>query len=65
MASDWRTSSYSGDNGGDCVEGATDDVARLAVPVRGSVLVRDTEDRAGVVLHVSAETWRRFTATLR
>jgi hypothetical protein len=29
------------------------------------VLVRDTTDRVGAVLRVSAETWRRFTTTLR
>jgi hypothetical protein len=30
-----------------------------------AVLVRDTTDRGGVVLGVSAETWRMFTATIR
>jgi hypothetical protein len=29
------------------------------------VLVRDTTDRGGAVLGVSAETWRRFTTTIR
>jgi hypothetical protein len=28
------------------------------------VVVRDTADRDGTVLSVSAETWRRFTRTL-
>ena len=47
----WRKSSYSGTNGGQCVE--------VAPP--GHVLVRDTKDRAGAVLAFSAETWRKFT----
>ena len=47
----WRKSSYSGTNGGQCVE----------VTATGHVLVRDTKDRAGVVLAFSAETWRKFT----
>ena len=52
----WRKSSYSGTNGGDCVEAADLD---------GSILVRDTTDRGGVVLSISPDAWRRFTATLR
>ena len=40
MDSIWRKSSYSGDNGGECVEVAT----------AGAVLVRDTADRGGPVL---------------
>ena len=47
----WRKSSYSGTNGGQCVE----------VAASGYVLVRDTEDRAGAVLAFSAETWQKFT----
>ena len=47
----WRKSSYSGTNGGQCVE----------VAASGRVLVRDTKDRAGAVLAFSAETWRKFT----
>jgi hypothetical protein len=51
----WRKSSHSGASGNACVEVA--DAARL-------VLIRDTIDRDGPVLSVSAETWRRFTRTL-
>ena len=51
----WRKSSYSGTNGGDCVE---------AADMGGRILVRDTTDRGGVVLSISPETWRRFTSTL-
>jgi Domain of unknown function (DUF397) len=53
----WRTSSYSGNNGGACVE------AGVARP--GRVLVRDTKDRAGTVLSVPADAWRRFTSALK
>jgi hypothetical protein len=52
----WRKSSYSGTNGGDCVEAADLD---------GHILVRDTTDRGGVVLSICSEAWQRFTATLR
>jgi hypothetical protein len=47
----WRKSSYSGGNGGNCIEvGAHAD----------HVLVRDTKDRQGAVLTVDPNTWRRF-----
>jgi hypothetical protein len=55
MDSTWRTSSYSGPNGVECVEVAT----------TGAVLVRDTADRDGPVLTFTAEAWRAFTATIR
>jgi hypothetical protein len=52
----WRKSSYSGTNGGDCVEAANMD---------GRILVRDTAERRGVVLSVSPDAWCSFAATLR
>jgi hypothetical protein len=52
----WRKSSYSGTNGGDCVEAADLD---------GRILVRDTTDRGGVVLSISPDAWCRFMGTLR
>lgn len=55
MASSWRKSSYSGDNGGECVEVASND----------AVLVRDTSDRDGAVLTLSATSWRTFMAAIR
>ena len=55
MESNWRKSSYSGSNGGECVEVAT----------AGAVLVRDTADRNGPVLAVTADAWRAFTAAIR
>ena len=54
MESDWRKSSHSGDNGGECVEVAT----------AGAVLVRDTTDRSGPVATFTADAWRAFTATI-
>jgi Domain of unknown function (DUF397) len=52
---DWRKSSYSGANGGDCVE----------VAAAEGVAVRDTTDREGVTLEFSAEAWQQFTLRLR
>jgi len=46
----WRTSSYSGNGGGNCVE----------VAVGGRVLVRDSQDRAATVLRFSPAAWRKF-----
>jgi hypothetical protein len=51
----WRTSSYS-NNGGECVEVAS---------AGRAMGIRDTKDRAGAVLLVSAETWRRFAASVK
>ena len=55
MDSIWRKSSYSGANGGECVEVAT----------AGAVLVRDTADRGGPVLTFTTDVWRAFTAAIR
>ena len=52
---DWRKASYSGSNGS-CVETASGN---------GVVLVRDTTDRDGMTLEVSAEAWKKFLGTLR
>ena len=53
---DWRKSSYSNANGGQCVETAGNS---------GAILVRDTTNRDGVVLTVDATAWQRFAASLR
>jgi hypothetical protein len=50
----WRTSTYSTGNG-ECVEVASGN----------GVAVRDTTDRAGATLGVSAGAWTAFLATLR
>ena len=55
MESSWRKSSFSGDNGGECVE----------VAAAGVVLVRDTTDRSGPVLTFTVDAWRAFAATVR
>jgi hypothetical protein len=52
----WRKSTYSSANGGDCVETASTD---------GVVLVRDTANRDGAVLTVTAGVWASFTTSLR
>jgi hypothetical protein len=55
MERNWRKSSYSGDNGGACVEVAT----------AQAVLVRDTTDRSGPVVTFTADAWQAFLATIR
>jgi hypothetical protein len=52
---DWRKSSYSNANGGNCVEVAT---------LSNGIAVRDTTDRSGVTLSVPAGAWSAFLATL-
>ena len=53
---DWRKSTYSGGNGGSCVETASGD---------GVILVRDTAGRDRGTLAVPAPEWERFTASLK
>jgi len=53
---DWRKSSYSSNNGGECVECGTG---------ADAVLVRDTTDRDGATLAVSSAAWTRFLASIR
>jgi Domain of unknown function (DUF397) len=53
----WVKSSYSGSQGGNCLEAAADGVGR--------VLVRDTKDRGGAMLEFRASRWREFSASLR
>ena len=52
----WRKSSYSGDNGGACVEVGT---AGLAVAVR------DSKDREGIRLSCAADTWQAFAEDVK
>jgi len=52
---DWRKSSYSGANGGSCVEVASAD----------GVAVRDTTDTDGMTLEFSAGAWAAFVMRLR
>jgi hypothetical protein len=53
----WRKSSYSGNNGGDCVE--------VADNLGDAVAIRDSKDRDGPVLIVTSEEWRAFAAAVR
>ena len=53
----WIKSSYSGDNGGNCVE--------IAPAFPAVVPVRDSKVSEGPVLVVTRAAWSAFTATLR
>ena len=53
----WRKSSFSGSNGGNCIESAT---------LPGVILVRDTKnDGNGPVLTFTPAAWAAFTASLK
>jgi Domain of unknown function (DUF397) len=54
----WRTSSYTGSGGGNCVE-----VGNQAQDRR--VLIRDTKDRRGPVLAFNPQSWRNFTTKIK
>ena len=54
MEINWRKSSYSGDNGGACVEVASAD----------AMLVRDTTDRSGPIVTFTVDAWREFTSAI-
>lgn len=54
----WKTSSYSGQNGGDCVEIGYDED-----DPDGDVYVRDSKDPAGGVLVMSRQTFEGFAAS--
>jgi hypothetical protein len=54
---DWRKSSYSGTNGGNCVE--------VARNLPGVVAVRDSKDPGGPVLVFTPADWEAFTAGLK
>jgi hypothetical protein len=52
----WRKSSYSGDNGGNCIEVGT---------VGPAVAVRDSEHPDGPLLAFAAVTWKAFTEDVK
>lgn len=54
---DWRKSSYSGNNGGACVE--------VARNLPGVVAVRDSKDPHGPALVFTRADWAAFTAALK
>jgi hypothetical protein len=53
----WRKSSYSGNNGGACVE--------VARNLPGTVAVRDSKDPGGPELAFSPAAWKSFTAQVK
>ncbi|MEV5407667.1 DUF397 domain-containing protein [Thermopolyspora sp. NPDC052614] len=53
----WRTSSYTGSDGGNCVEVSTN--------LRGIVAVRDSKDRGGPVLVFAQDEWRDFLEAVK
>jgi hypothetical protein len=73
---DWRKSSYSGANGGACVEVASGSWRKstysdgnggscVEVASGDGVIVRDTTDRDGVALEFPAGAWAAFVTRLR
>jgi hypothetical protein len=54
---EWRKSTRSGDNGGNCVE--------VARNLRGVVAVRDSKNPDGPKLVLSPVGWRNFTASAK
>jgi hypothetical protein len=53
----WRKSSYSGGNGGNCVE--------VARNLPGMVAVRDSKNPEGPALTLTQEEWRGFLVGVR
>jgi hypothetical protein len=53
----WRKSSYSGGNGGQCVE--------VARNLPGIVAVRDSKDPDGPKLSVAPDEWEAFAAGIK
>jgi hypothetical protein len=76
-SANWRTSTYSGPNGGQCVEvgNATWRTSTYSGPNGGScvevgnavtwIVVRDTTNRAGAMLALPANAWRVLLAEVR
>jgi hypothetical protein len=54
---EWRKSSWSGGNGGDCVE--------VARNLPGAVAVRDSKDPDGPKLTFTPDEWVAFTAGIK
>ena len=54
---EWRKSSRSGSNGGDCVE--------VAGNLPGAIAIRDSKNPDGPNLVFAPETWESFTASIK
>ncbi|MFC5745935.1 DUF397 domain-containing protein [Actinomadura rugatobispora] len=52
----WRKSSYSGGNGGDCIE-----VADLPT----TIAIRDSKDPHGPHIHIPHDAFRRFAEAIK
>ena len=71
----WRKGTYSGSNGGQCVEVANWRKSSHSGPEAGAcveiantpdgIAIRDTTHRTGPMLHVSPSAWQALTATVR
>jgi hypothetical protein len=73
----WRKSSYSGTNGGNCVEVAEvwrkssysgtngGDCVEVAATLPTAIAVRDSKDPDGPKLVFTPAAWATFTATIR
>ncbi|EFL02463.1 MULTISPECIES: DUF397 domain-containing protein [Streptomyces] len=59
-APQWRTSSYSGNNGGACIQVATNLIA-----LTGAVPVRDSKRPAGGVITVGRDAFSAFIGSVR
>jgi hypothetical protein len=57
LSAQWRKSTYSGGNGGDCVE--------VAGSIPRAVAVRDSKDPGGPTLITSPAAWEAFTASVK
>lgn len=60
----WRTSTYSGGNGGQCVEVAAIPW-RQDEPDRTGCAVRDSKNPGGPVLAFGSNQWQRFTDAIK
>jgi hypothetical protein len=54
---EWRKSSYSGGNGGECVE--------VAATPSGNIAVRDSKNPAGPTLTFTPDDWHAFLTTVK
>ncbi|MFF9436468.1 DUF397 domain-containing protein [Streptomyces sp. NPDC014735] len=56
----WRKSSYSGQNGGDCIEWAVRSSPGSTRAQQGEVLIRDSKNKSGPRFTFSAAAWNGF-----
>lgn len=73
---EWRKSSRSGTNGGQCVEVAAwrkssrsgpngGECVEVGLQLPGGIAVRDSKDPDGPVLAFAPDAWRTFTTALK